>query len=528
MPALCATQDLALRKCLAEITRPEGRVFASLLLTGPPGSGKRTLAASIADALGTAFIEVPLAGSGTSTRARLFGNQSECLRAMQTEEAPGELAARSPCLFYLSRLEELPEELHQEMQRLLAQRAYRDLSGRDWQLPNDLILVAGLTEHSKGNLTSEHWLIRYFGAEVPVRAPHAPGELQQIVSSMISGTEGEGTLIMDLPECAALAKAASGNLHRLRGWIERASTTKLGAGVPSAADVWKILDEDAEHILSQIVYTGSTAHVGLFHAWAAQFPKELSGVPLKLVQAIRSHYYVSPKDFFRGIQYLIDRIHLSPPARVVFCNWQHLGRSGPLVANELKNRGGYRVAGEIDLTRPPSEWPNRECIHASTLLVADDFAGSGKTLNSLFLPNGGVIRDLLQRYPECEVKILLLVAYEDAIPDIRDLKASTGDRIAVHIYRLFKSSDRCFTTDSRIFPDEEERDQVREFCSSVATKHYPRMFPAHSLGFNGVGSLCVFHNTVPNNTLPIIWYDRAGCGWKPLFPARGLDCETTD
>jgi hypothetical protein len=38
----------------------------------------------------------------------------------------------------------------------------------------------------------------------------------------------------------------------------------------------------------------------------------------------------------------------------------------------------------------------------------------------------------------------------------------------------------------------------------------------HWLGYKGGGSLCVFHNTVPNNTLPLIWYDKDGAGWAPL------------
>jgi hypothetical protein len=87
-------------------------------------------------------------------------------------------------------------------------------------------------------------------------------------------------------------------------------------------------------------------------------------------------------------------------------------------------------------------------------------------------------------------------------------------------YRVFDEEDRCFSNNSRIFPDPEEREGFQRFCIEVASKYFPGLKGENRIGFNGVASLVVFADTVPNNSLPILWYDSSK--WKPLFPASGL------
>jgi hypothetical protein len=44
--------------------------------------------------------------------------------------------------------------------------------------------------------------------------------------------------------------------------------------------------------------------------------------------------------------------------------------------------------------------------------------------------------------------------------------------------------------------------------------------PQHPLGHADLGGLVLFHNTVPNNTLPIFWCNGTvnERPWQPLFP----------
>jgi hypothetical protein len=91
------------------------------------------------------------------------------------------------------------------------------------------------------------------------------------------------------------------------------------------------------------------------------------------------------------------------------------------------------------------------------------------------------------------------------------------------VSHLFKDEDRCFVKGSRVFPDAALSDRVRQFCIQTAEKHYPSLPPNMRLGHNQLGALAVFFDTVPNNSLPILWHDEGT--WQPLFPASGLPAE---
>jgi hypothetical protein len=325
-----------------------------------------------------------------------------------------------------------------------------------------------------------------------------------------------------------LLNAADGNLRRLSKWLRNAALAKLAAHELLVEDVWQAINDDAEHLLGHITYCGKTTSPTRYRSWAAQFPEHLRGTPAKILRHIRNSYYIGATEFHSAIHTLMARTRIPPGANVAFCRWQHLGRSAELIASELKNRGAWKVATEIDLHRPRTGWPPPNKMWKVPIILADDLAGSGSTLGKLFSPNANSLRDVAQYYPTSPILILLIAAYDDALRDVNQALKALGNATRIDVYRLLTSRDRCFTTDSQIFPNVEERNQMRDYCCSAASKHYPAMPQEHWLGYKGGGSLCVFHNTVPNNTLPLIWYDKDGAGWTPLFPARGLELTTRD
>jgi len=90
---------------LLEIATSGSDFPPSVLLVGPSGVGKRTIASFIADARGMRFVEVPVNDSAKRVGERLLGTEIEASRAQQRRAPPGELGDGQPTLLYLSGLE---------------------------------------------------------------------------------------------------------------------------------------------------------------------------------------------------------------------------------------------------------------------------------------------------------------------------------------------------------------------------------------------------------------------------------------
>jgi hypothetical protein len=58
------------------------------------------------------------------------------------------------------------------------------------------------------------------------------------------------------------------------------------------------------------------------------------------------------------------------------------------------------------------------------------------------------------------------------------------------------------------------------FAKDILLQIGRELYPDAPLGFGDLGALVAFHNTVPNNTLPVFWSNsRVGDKqWKPIFP----------
>ncbi len=85
--------------------------------------------------------------------------------------------------------------------------------------------------------------------------------------------------------------------------------------------------------------------------------------------------------------------------------------------------------------------------------------------------------------------------------------------LAAHV---FSDELRALDPDANIFKDEKEISFAREVLVQIGRELYPQ-FP---LGFGEMGALVAFHNTAPNNTLPIFWCSGKANEktWRPLFP----------
>lgn len=528
MRSLTEAQARLLDCCVRQISRVIGNGGGALLLTGRPGRGKRFLARATADFLEYEFLEIPLHGPEFGLRCRLFGTENECRRAMENGRAPGDLSTDAPSVVYLSDFGCLPEGLHQVFHRLLTRRSYQDALGNEWRLPRDLILVVALTEGVGESIAGEHWLRQYFDAEISISAPEGSEELLRVIVGMLAELDPTKVSTITPEEALSIVVAADGNLRQVRKWLQTSVMIAPSADILCAADVFRTVNEDAGHLIGQICYCSSNGTSARFAAWAEQFPEDLRSVPLRILRFIRDEYFISAATVQRAVETLMQRSGISPGRRVTFCRWQHLGKSAEALAREFKNRGMWKVCPDLSLCDDIASWPPQEKMRGIPIIVADDMAGSGETLGSLFADNARSLKHAAQYYADSAIHVLLVTAYEDAVRQVADMIKAENLRIRIDVYRVLRSRDKCFSEDSQIFPTEEERKRMEGFCHTVAMKHFPKMPVQHRLGYRGVGSLCVFYNTVPNNTLPLIWYDNAACEWKPLFPARGLTVDVSE
>jgi hypothetical protein len=150
--------------------------------------------------------------------------------------------------------------------------------------------------------------------------------------------------------------------------------------------------------------------------------------------------------------------------------------------------------------------------------LVDDFVGSGMTLSSICERS---LPQLLAASPRSEVLVVVVVGFEVGLRAVMDKVRQWGDRVRLVPGRVLSDHDRCFTPESTILKTTEARDDMETACRIIAKENYPGLLrKGRHLGFAKVGSLVVFSDTVPNNSLPVLWHDSGS--WKPLFPASGL------
>src|SRR6185437_4905403 len=121
-------------------------------------------------------------------------------------------------------------------------------------------------------------------------------------------------------------------------------------------------------------------------------------------------------------------------------------------------------------------------------------------------------RSVIERYFD-EGRILLLVLY--ALGPAIDAIQQSEPRIKIVSCSMLGREVMAFDEDSGIFESAEEIDFARDVMLQIGRE----LTPQTPLGYGDQGLLVCFHNTVPNNTLPIFWSNgRVGERlWKPLF-----------
>ena len=160
-----------------------------------------------------------------------------------------------------------------------------------------------------------------------------------------------------------------------------------------------------------------------------------------------------------------------------------------------------RTSGVIQLKNPA----------ITRYVFIDDFCGSGKQGTEY---SREIVEEIKRIEPAVRVGYHVLFATSKGIGKVRN--ETRFDDVKA-IYEL-DDSFKCFASMSRYFQNPLTAAE-RSFCETFCRQYGEKLLDApHALGFDDSQLLIGFHHNVPDNTLPIIWFNQpGGYPWKPIF-----------
>jgi hypoxanthine phosphoribosyltransferase len=187
-------------------------------------------------------------------------------------------------------------------------------------------------------------------------------------------------------------------------------------------------------------------------------------------------------------------------------------KSGATTARELMKR---LRPGKSGAPNTLSDWMKSHVEKDALILIVDDFAGTGSTiqkgLEKFFGQEGG--KEILESYlNERRILCYILYSFPEALQKLQESYPKV-EFLATHV---FGEEVRALDSEAGIFENEEEI----KFAHDVLIQVGRELTPQVPLGYGDMGALVVFHNTVPNDTLPVFWSSGTvnERPWKPLFP----------
>jgi len=184
-----------------------------------------------------------------------------------------------------------------------------------------------------------------------------------------------------------------------------------------------------------------------------------------------------------------------------------VGKRGASYAKKYADENQIRTSNVVDGSRLVG--CVRKQSNSSTVVLVDDFIGTGNSAIEF-------LKELHQNVG-CELvgKKVLLVAicgFTDAQDRIEDALEEMGFEVGVYVCDPLDRSDQVFSPQSTVFPDSDERGRAEQAARQAGRG----LVKDNPLGYGDCQALVVFEDSCPNNSLPILWSQRAG--WHPLLP----------
>jgi hypothetical protein len=356
-------------------------------------------------------------------------------------------------------------------------------------------------------------------------------------------------LIAVLARRRVLKRAPQGaytiSLPILREWLEREADTVLlpkwrsfcarQAAAVTDADVerthnrfsipaFPVSEDDLLSVAQSLVYLNKQVDVAKLRSWLSQFDDEIRvELAFALLKRVAQQGYVSEGAYVQKVQMLIEAVR-EKRRTTGAGKWVEVrGRKDNLaityVDGELKSGGTLardlkaRLSpGKIGKVTELGSWLQTHANKDALILIADDFAATGESLSKGLRALHTAQQEHLSPFT-AEGRLLCYVLY--ALPEALDRLSAEFPNVEVRCMHCFGDEVRAVSPDAGIFEDESERRFADEMLMQLGRELYPR-FP---MGFGDMGLLVCFHNTIPNNSLPVLWSNGtvAEKPWKPLF-----------
>ena len=371
------------------------------------------------------------------------------------------------------------------------------------------------------------------GASERLSGAHIRGVLERLLDRKVVRKAMGNKIVASLPifrDWLVQGESRHLLLSRWRAFCKKRTAQEEAKKVsgPSIIQVaFPIPEDDLLGVSQSLVYCGKQRDASELRVWLRQFDDEPRiEIAFLLLKRLAEKGFVTEGAKLVALERIQEalqsrRLQIGDGAWTVIRNrFDNLCvtfvdsemKSGAVTAREIAKRlrpGKQGAPGDI------TKWMRSHVDKDPVILVVDDFAGTGSTLEkglTAFLE--GVsdkgIRETFLR--ENRILCYLLYSFPEALDRIRkafpDLQV-----VATHV---FGDDVRALDEGAEILDDPAEIAFTRDFLLQAGRELVPQM----PIGYGEMAALVCFHNTVPNNTLPIFWCagDVGGRPWRPLFP----------
>lgn len=351
---------------------------------------------------------------------------------------------------------------------------------------------------------------------------------------IINDLGGNGRMRIDLPIFSQwLGKKAELNLLPIwrRFVSEKAErgVAEVGASgirTPLTDASFPISEDSLLPISQRLEFCGKQKDVAEIRQWLRQFDDDNRiEIAFLLLKRLAERGYVNTGEREYALSKLVDTINAmrlktgSRKWNVVRGRKDDLCisyvdselKSGATLARELAKRMNPGKAGDA---KEVSHWLTSHLTADPILILVDDFSGTGTTISKGFskwrsdLKDDRALQTLLK---QGRVGFAVLHAFGGALDRIADVEKE----LLLFCPNVLGAEVRAFDLDANIFDSVQEVDFARDVMLQIGRELTPQM----PLGYGDQAGLVAFHNSVPNNTLPVFWSNGRvnERNWIPLF-----------